>query len=300
MKKEKKEKFLKCLAECFIIIAISGAFLLGLKCGQRTCLYSFLSEPSIVIGCINCIAAVANALLLYANLSYQGRSFRKERFETTLFNIIENHRNFIRGIKFRVDGYDHDGNKNVIEINADNLFVFSHKEISKLTSLIQTNEYPNLSADDLHKELSNICLQKESAGDDTTRKDILEKEKGWKNIYELSWRCQCYKISEDDWTLYKNDLKSTSLEETRKLAFKLFYEQWILYYKPYIRSIKLILIHIYNSDYSHEEKVTYFKYVTSQMTNHEQFFIKCYCCYDEDFRLMIETMTDNSTNNKNN
>ena len=145
--------------------------------------------------------------------------------------------------------------------------------------------------------MSNISIQKESADDDITRNDLIEKENDWKNIFELSWRCHCYKISEEDWTLYKNDLKSTSLEEIRKLAFKLFYEQWRLYYKPYIRSIKLILLHIYNSDYPHEEKVTYFKYVTSQMTNHEQFFIKCYCNYDEKFCKMLEAITDNLITN---
>ena len=296
MEKEKKEKILKCLALLFIIIAIGGAFLLGLKCGQKTCLYSFLSEPNTVIGCINCIVAVANALLLFATLSYQGRSFKQERFETTLFNIIENHRNFIRGIKFRTDGYDRDGNENCVEINADNLFVFSHKEITKLTSLIQTNKYPNLPVDSFKDRLSEISTQIESAADDITRNELVEEEKDWREIFELSWRCQSYRISEEDWTLYKKKLTTIRSEDIRKLAFKLFYERWKLYYKPYIRSIKLILLHIYNSGYSHKEKVTYFKYVTSQMNNHEQFFIKCYCSYEEDFRKMLEAMTDISIN----
>lgn len=248
-------------------------------------------------GIINCMAAVANAYMLYKTLNNQNTSFKKERFETTLFNIIENHRNFVRGISFRINGYDKNGNKVEGNLNSDNLFVFSYNEIKKLIQIIQAPQYPNLSEEDYKNELNDISTQMSSAGDDITRNELTKQEKDYRDLFELSWRCRDYKIDEREWEQLRAQLYPEK-EDGIKIAYKLFYERWKLYYGPYVRSLKLILLHIYNSEYSKEEKAKYFNYETSQMTNYEQFFIKCYCSYDEVFEKMLNTMTDKVKTNK--
>ena len=263
----------------------------------HSCISEYVSTWNALTGLINCLAAVANAGLLYATLAYQGKSFRKERFETTLFNIIENHRNFVNGIKFKAYTYDHNGNSNLEDINCENLFIFSHKEINEIVKILQANQYPNLSEGDYQNKLNEISNQKESAGDAITMEELNEKENFFRSLFELSWRCKNYKICEEKWKRIKEDLHLVCKEDEKKIAYKIFFEKWKLHYRPYIRSLKLILLHIYNSENPREEKIRYFKYVTSQMTNFEQFFIKCHCTYDEEFRRMFDFLTDNVTTN---
>ena len=77
----------------FVIIAIGLGFLNVLFCINTT---EVLTYASVMM-------AITNALLLFATLSYQNRIFRHERFEETLFNLLDNYRKLKNDIQIVVD-----------------------------------------------------------------------------------------------------------------------------------------------------------------------------------------------------
>jgi hypothetical protein len=80
----------------FIIIAIGLGFIEVLYYINTT---EVLTYASVMM-------ATANALLLFATLSYQNRIFRNERFEETLFNLLDNHRKIKEYIQIDISDVD--------------------------------------------------------------------------------------------------------------------------------------------------------------------------------------------------
>lgn len=76
-----------------VIIAIGLGFL-------KVFYYVITTE---VLTYASVMMATANALLLFATLSYQNRIYRHERFEETLFNLLDNHRKIKNDIQIVVD-----------------------------------------------------------------------------------------------------------------------------------------------------------------------------------------------------
>ena len=78
--------------------------------------------------------ATANALLLFATLSYQNRIFRHERFEETLFNLLDNHRKIKNDVQIVVDDeqsvepYSYTGNE---------IFLFACADLHDIHSVLK-------------------------------------------------------------------------------------------------------------------------------------------------------------------
>lgn len=103
---------------------------------------SYYTNTTEVLSYASVIMATANALLLYATLSYQGRSFRQERFEMTLFNLLDNHRRIKEYIQ--IDISDVDSCESEIISNND-IFLYACQELRNIHNILRENEYPKSS-----------------------------------------------------------------------------------------------------------------------------------------------------------
>jgi hypothetical protein len=116
----------------FIIIAIGLGFIEVLYYINTT---EVLTYASVMM-------ATANALLLFATLSYQNRIFRNERFEETLFNLLDNHRKIKEYIQ--IDISDVDSCESEIISNND-IFLYACQELHNIHDILRKNEYPKTS-----------------------------------------------------------------------------------------------------------------------------------------------------------
>ena len=113
----------------FIIIAIGLGFIEVLYYINTT---EVLTYASVMM-------ATANALLLFATLSYQSRIFRHERFEETLFNLLDNHRKIKEYIQIDISDID-SCESEIISNNV--IFFYSCQEIRYIHELLREKEYP--------------------------------------------------------------------------------------------------------------------------------------------------------------
>ena len=113
----------------FIILAIGLGFIEVLYYINTT---EVLTYASVMM-------ATANALLLFATLSYQNRIFRNERFEETLFNLLDNHRKIKEYIQ--IDISDVDSFESEIISNND-IFHYARQELRNINELLREKDYP--------------------------------------------------------------------------------------------------------------------------------------------------------------
>lgn len=91
-------KTIKSLSLILIIISIGIIICIGIGFFKVLCVTNITN----VLGYASVLMVTANAILLYATLSYQNRIFKHERFEVTLFNLLENHRKIKNDIQIVV------------------------------------------------------------------------------------------------------------------------------------------------------------------------------------------------------
>lgn len=113
----------------FIIIAIGLGFIEVLYYINTT---EVLTYASVMM-------ATANALLLFSTLSYQNRIYRNERFEETLFNLLDNHRKIKEYIQ--IDISDVDSFESEIISNND-IFHYARQELRNINELLREKDYP--------------------------------------------------------------------------------------------------------------------------------------------------------------
>ena len=108
----------------FIIICIGIGFIEEL----------FYINTTEVLTYASVMMATANALLLFATLSYQSRIFNHERFEATLFNLLENHRNIKNDIRLDVfDDYCPEPEKYI----GNDIFLFACSELHDIHEVLR-------------------------------------------------------------------------------------------------------------------------------------------------------------------
>jgi hypothetical protein len=100
---------------------------------------SYYANTTEVLSYASVIMATANALLLYATLSYQGRSFRQERFEMTLFNLLDNHRRIKEYIQIDISDVDSCESET---ISNNNIFLYACQELRIINDILRESEYP--------------------------------------------------------------------------------------------------------------------------------------------------------------
>ena len=100
---------------------------------------SYYANTTEVLSSASVIMATANALLLYATLSYQGRSFRQERFELTLFDLLDNHRRIKEYIQIDISDVDSCESET---ISNNNIFLYACQELRIINDILRESEYP--------------------------------------------------------------------------------------------------------------------------------------------------------------
>ena len=283
-------KIAKTIAIVAVVMSLLLVFCVGIAQWHLIDLPSPLNCTSDLFGFIGALMAIANALFLYATLSYQGRSFRQERFETTFFNLLENHRKLVKSISFKVETLDSLYNNKSIIIDDNNLFSFALNEVCFLKRLLQKQDYPILSYWDFQGDIASVENKHDGLNDIISIEDWKREKEAVIEEYELSRRALLYNIDNDKW----NDIKLKIEKEKCKLekaAYTIFYQKRERHFAPYFKSLSLIFMHISDEkSIGRKKKAIYKKYVVDQMTQDEQDVIKLHCLYDDSFYEQIKRL----------
>lgn len=262
------ESITKWLAICFSIVCICIAVYVGWQCISSSC----LNEQEIIISCASCLMAVANALLLYATLMSQSKMNKQERFEVTLFSLLDNHRRLLNSIKFQFHIKDVYMNDIPEEVKDNNLFDFAFREFYLIKQVFKEAKYPNINDEYVQNEMEVIGFLKDQDKDSVI--DAIGREKALSRQYSLSQRCVIYGISKENWEKPYNG--ECHLNE---IAYGLFVNKWKHEYTPYFRSMLLMFNHIRNSSFKLKDKIRYRNYIIHQMPDHELMLVTRHYLY---------------------
>lgn len=283
------ESITKWLAVCFSVICTLIAIFVGWQYLFSTC----LNERGLLISCASCLMAVANALLLYSTLASQRNMNKQERFEVTLFSLLDNHRRLLNSMRFQFRIKDIYMNDVTEEVKEMSLFDFAYREFYLIKQVFKETEYPSFTDDDIQKEMETIGYLKDQ--DKEAVLDAINREKALAHNYSLSQRCITYGISEKDWKMAHNG--ECHLNE---ITYGFFIEKWEHEYSPYFRSLLLMFEHIRNSPFKLKDKNRYRNYIIHQMSDHELMFTKCHYQYytplfnDSKFKDTLDAISKNS------
>ncbi len=262
------ESITKWLSICFSVICIPIAVYVG----WQYILSASLNERGLLISCASCLMAVANALLLYSTLISQRNMNKQERFEVTLFSLLDNHRRLLNSITFQFHVKDIFMNDVSEEVKDSNLFDFAFREFYLIKQVFKESKYPNIDDEEVQKEMEEIGYLKDQ--DKESVIDAIGREKTLSRQYSLSQRCVIYGISKEDWEKPYNG--ECHLNE---IAYGLFINKWRHEYTPYLRSLLLMFEHIQNTSFSLEEKIRYRNYILHQVSGNELMLIKRHYLY---------------------
>lgn len=237
-----------------IIVCIFIAYTLGVPCFN----IDTTKEVNLSVNIMTIIISLINLLIVYTTLSNQSR----ERFEMTLFNLLENHRKMKSSINLKMSIKDIFMRETIINNDNERLFIFAIQEIIKIKQFLKRTTFPYIPEEEVQNELEIIGLLKEM--DQSTVEKAVLYEKELSLLFSLSQRCFFYSISKEMWAKPLN-----SEEKLNEKAYQLFFEKWEHELAPYFRSLILLFKHIENSSISLIDKVTYRSYVINQMSNSE-------------------------------
>lgn len=283
------ESITKWLAVCFSAICIPIAVYVGWQYAFSTC----LNERGLLISCASCLMAVANALLLYSTLASQRNLNKQERFEMTLFGLLDNHRHLLNSITFQFHVKNIYMNDVTEEVKDSNLFDFAFREINLLKQVFKETKCPSFTDDDIQKEMETIGHLKDR--DKEAVLDAINREKALAHTYSLSQRCLTYGISDEVWEMVHNG--ELLIDE---ITYALFIKKWKHEYSPYFRSLLLMFDHIRNSPFKLKDKIRYRNYIIHQMSDHELMFTKRHYQYytplfnDSKFKDTLDAISKNS------
>lgn len=186
--------------------------------------------------------ATANALLLFATLSYQNRIFSHERFEETLFNLLDNHRKIKNDIQIVVD----DGQSiEPYSYTGNDIFLFACAELRDIHNILKRNR----NAQD------NLCLYERYGLDDAKINNLSEcmktgQEKA-KPIFDVF-----YKIWIDDYEpIFRSLLLIVSHISNNKyldLKDKIKYKDYLTAQMSQHELTFMIFLYFYNADFHNQ------------------------------------------------
>lgn len=231
-----------------------------------------VNERGVLISCTSCLMAAANAFLLYATLSSQREYNKQERFETTLFSLLDNHRRLLKVLTFDFATKDLYMNVCTENISEEKLFVFAIREFQLIKQVFREEKYPTITDEEVQNEMEIIGNLKDREKESV--EDGIVREKALSRLYALSQRCNLYNITKSFWEQPYNGEVHLS-----EIAYKLFIEKWGTKYTPYFRSLILMFNHIGNSSLGQNDKVRYRNYIIHQISDYEMKFITLHYSY---------------------
>lgn len=240
-----------------------------------------------------CVVTFLNAILLYLTLISQNRSFRKERFETTFFNLLDNHRKVTDEIVIEtISLNNHD-------ITDNHLYTYKWKGSKSvyqacydafwIRKALSTKSYKgNYNRQEINS--AELAIDYMYDGAQMEPEIYYKKTLAEKGLHE---ECQ-YKLINSIYGINKDMLRDTDKQDIDSLAHQLYWKKWKTYWEHYIRSFQQILVHINVNISDDEGKMQYTDYVLSQLSNKEIGFIRWRAKYDDNLmKCLIECGIDN-------
>ena len=219
--------------------------------------------------CIGTCIAIANAILLYATLNSQNHGIenekeahRRERFETTFFNLLESQRKLTEEISADCGFIDERAGVSLQRFNGRLFFVFANKELQLIRESLETN----IDKKYLERDTLNSIQAFENKWEEKDPENVIgeEKQEEWKMFVRSTRIEYCnlvYDISEGDRQRFLSN---------KNMPYTLFRKRWYGCFEHYIRNLYYILQYVseaYNLD--EEAKQKYITFVQSQMSRHE-------------------------------
>ncbi len=238
-------------------------------------------DVSFWLSCVSVFVAITNAILLFITLksqvegtNNQKQAFEQERFETTFFNLLENHRNLTEKLSSSVMVLKKDLQVERIRLEGRSFFSFAVKEITYIQESLKSKHYSG-QFDEQSDSKSIDAIEQNHASIDA--EGILYKELENKlienyNHHRIKFANLIYNISKDEWNkIYNSDDKET-------ISVDIFYKTMFPQYNHYIRSLNNLL------DFAKRREGGYLHVITSQMSEDELSYINYHALIDNHFK----------------
>jgi hypothetical protein len=243
-----------------------------------------------LISWISIWVAIANTILLYATLSSQNKglknqreSFELERFETTFFNLLENHRKQTEKLSVSVMVLKENLQIDNIRLEGRSFFSFAIKEIAYIQESLKSKYYSG-QFDEQSDSKSIDAIEQNHASIDA--EGILYKELEKKlienyNHHRTKFANLIYNISKDEW----NKIHNSNDKET--ISVDIFYKTMFPQYNHYIRSLNNLL------DFAKRREGGYLHVIISQMSDDELSYISHHALIDNRFKDIKDSILRN-------
>lgn len=267
-----------------ILLLTSVVLLLGIVISYNCCRYGCVEGlGALTGGVVVCIIYIANTIFLYRTLvtqiegnKSQKEMAKQERFETTLFNLLDNYFDQLNRIKFDVVMLKNPPKEVYTVINGSSLLTFAIEQLNYLKAYFAKDNY-----------LGYYDLSSDSLGYDykTTPEEISE----YNEHLRTKYMANIYGISQQKYEQYKEQIRNGE-KTLLQICYCLFYSRWGIGYDHYIRMVITIVeyIKLRGNNISETDYMALFKgYISSK----EQRFLNYHASIDKEFADALQGTT---------
>lgn len=256
-----------------IIVALVGYFVT----------YSLSWKWEDYIGIVTAIATFVNAVFLYITLNHQDRSFKHERFETTFFNLLEQHRKIVDSFKMSCSEWDNISHSKVNKIyQGTACFNVAVREVQRIRdNLFGHNSYCGILDDRTFETSIEIELER-------IHSELNDDKRAIRKMDD-DFRCrlinQTYQITYD----FFNNQQRDRGDEHKEIKVSLIRFTWIngMFMEHYFRHLKQILKFLGKCQI---DKKYYVEFLLSQMTQDETAMIYNYSLTNDECQELLDKL----------
>lgn len=266
----------KIIVIVFVFLIVAGPFI------YWTCLKNLVDMDYYEY--VLCVISLLNAILLYITLSYQNKSFQIERFETSFFNLLENHRKIademvIDTQMLKFSDKD-DNNLYTFRYKGRFCFFFVHYDTYWIKKTIMSKRdfgFYN------YDEIKNSEFAIDYLFDNPQKNPEIDYQR-IEAEQKLHLECM-YKLINTKYHITQVTRNSIEKQQDNvdKQSFLLFWNRWSSCYELYIRSLRQIFLHVISHKNRKKERQKYVDYILSQMSRQEIQFVVRLGQFDQSF-----------------
>lgn len=258
-----------------ILLIIAIFLLIGLaSCYQ--CLICKHEENllGLVANIVICVISIANTILLYLTLKSQNdgnrnqkEMARKERFETTLFNLMDKYFDQLHRISFEVILLQNPPDGERVTINGSSFFNFAFEQLEYLKAFFEKDHY--------------IGYYNTSDNDGYSYFESQKEESDYDEYLRIKYVANMYGISKQQFDIYKEILNKEE-KSLLQICYQLFYNRWGRSYDHYLRIVKTIIDYIRSKENTMPD-IDYMEIFKTYLSSKEQRFLNYHARVDKDF-----------------
>lgn len=273
-----------CLAKFIIVFSAIGA-IITLSCF----VHGYCSkEDTFWPAYLGVWIAIANAILLYATLTSQNRAFKKERYETTFYKMLDAHQSLTNHICMKAKESD------PFPICGKLFFDFASREMMRIQECLNSDSYlGKFNQNDVNEEgiaIEDEYERKLSTNDIDAESWRRKEEIRIQQKHQIQLTNKEYDISESDWKDYKE------AKPTANMEYLFFCHKWYGVYENYIRSVIHILSFIDEyDDGDSRENTLYLDYFRATLSMNELELIKRHSLVDKKLNEILKNINNDKT-----